>query len=367
MIHRPFKHLQAAPILMVLCISIWTDDTLGQSCGNCIMQQKSSSSGGSKFGFAGPTPGPAHYFLHQKTVWTQSANDYYFIENPPEPGVAGGNYKLCSNIKDTFDKYCDLDNHYSNSEELKKHSYLLDGYYEYTWDESYSAIDGVEDGNWSAETKHLDASYIPMSDSSGSGSLDEPIPDEFRDMGSYPCGEVESYNSTPYSISITYAYDGDWGWPGLPGSIDESGSEMITFSEPFTDEMLKKIMTDSLADFSGDWITGCGKTAYYILDGPHDGGYCGKMEYQILILDSQEGVTYNVEWQEVTTSIDDGSSSSVKKTCQIMGTGDPASPAIYGPIVVDMPGDADTRISETAPVIVPQSAADNVAAGDDMN
>jgi hypothetical protein len=137
---------------------------------------------------------------------------------------------------------------------------------------------------------------------------------------------------------------------GTYGGHDDWDDDTIVLSKPFTDAMLRDQIIARLPAWPTEWSGGTGQ-AYYYLDGTHECGGGGKMQYRVKVPQSETNAIYTLQWQQITQFYDRTNIMSETKTGDVIGTGDPVNPAVSDTYFVDMPQDL-CYIYETAPEII---------------
>jgi len=82
--------------------------------------------------------------------------------------------------------------------------------------------------------------------------------------------------------------------------------ETTTWSDEYTDEMLRSAITAAMPSLDGPLSDGPA-SAYYALDAIHYEGIGQKMRYRLKLSGTQAGTTYKLSWQEVTVYADGSS------------------------------------------------------------
>ncbi len=109
------------------------------------------------------------------------------------------------------------------------------------------------------------------------------------------------------------------------------GSDVVRYDYEYTDAMLREDLLQIMPPYPTEWTPGSG-VAYWIVYPVEDShgitvyGAGGRMQYRIVLLDTEKDVTYEVQWDEVTTYPDGTPSRRESKVAQVRGTGDPNNP-----------------------------------------
>ena len=141
--------------------------------------------------------------------------------------------------------------------------------------------------------------------------------------------------------SQTTNWSGNYSYEGTTG--ETTGSDSITVSSLFTDEMLQGFIISSMPPYPTSWTSG-GGTAFWRLDENDGCGAAGKMKYRFYLTATQLHQTYEIKWHEVTI-YPNGTASSHSMSEEVPGNGDPVN-GVYSSIREVAVPTAECSISE---------------------
>lgn len=166
-------------------------------------------------------------------------------------------------------------------------------------------------------------------------------------------------SDTVYSDNYVYNYsDGS-------DFVDDSYTITCTLSILYTDKLLAAVIDANTPAFTGNWTdpptslaASFSTTTNTDIYSEYYGDVSGsgtKMQYRVAVPASVKGHVYRFKWSETTQDSNGKAISKAKRTCAVIGTGDPVNPALGDIFTVQVPSQPGSikaeglAIEETSP------------------
>jgi RHS repeat-associated protein len=129
-----------------------------------------------------------------------------------------------------------------------------------------------------------------------------------------------------------------------PASSQASGTRTLTLGLEFTDEDLTGKICSLMPGFPADWYKPdpnydyfWNRVTYSLIDAEHVNGKLQEMKYHFAVPNSKKDVTYRVDWDLVTWQVSAGIVTIEPMHTNVLGTGDPITPAYTGDLLAPLP------------------------------
>jgi hypothetical protein len=377
--------LKSAAIFLALMVL--AQDVKAQSCPPPYFCSRTSTGSADECGFYAWTydaNGVWNIYLREEIVATGSLDSYETICNYAQGYAAGGfSVHIVASI-DPFN-YCSFSNSFSGSVNESGLMCVLNPY-----NPSYAfSITGtlvvVDCGNYYEDINYYVPDWnicscwqtignrcSPFDGTFGtSGGTFYPSPFSMATDGRYNqdpnLSDFYASFTPPYGTSAVtetsavYSENDDYDFYTDCGSMDEYGNcypayknysltQTATLSVPYTPEILAGVINSTAPPFDGPWTDPSSSlAASFSMTTNANGVISGsgtKMEYRVAVPASEKGRTYRFQWFETTRDANGNVLSKAKRTCSVVGTGDPANPALSDIFIVPVPSQPGTVVAE---------------------